>query len=261
MTAIGFVLLALTSAAVLFSQSNSIENEEFEQKWGVKNVVPDVLGDGEDVKRQATGTIVHFTQAEKDAILNRHNELRGQVSPPAQDMKYMYWDDNEANEAEQWAAACTAGHNRGGQNMWGNSGSLGSPPGGVRATNGWHFEYNWYNHDANSCSAICGHYTQVVWSTTNKVGCGAAFCPKVVDSYTGKTHSNWWIVICNYSPGGNNGRRPYTKGPSCEGCEPGESAWCFENKCSKYISIKTSGHESVTVDIIWLYIYDVLSSQ
>ncbi|XP_072042225.1 peptidase inhibitor 15-like [Amphiura filiformis] len=139
MTAIGFFLVALTSAAILFSHSNSIENEEFEQKWGVKNVVPDVLGDGEDVKRQTTGTIVHFTQAEKDAILNRHNELRGQVSPPAQDMKYMYWDDNEANAAEQWAAACTAGHNRGGQNMWGNSGSLSSPPGGVRATDAFYF--------------------------------------------------------------------------------------------------------------------------
>ncbi|XP_072042220.1 cysteine-rich venom protein LEI1-like [Amphiura filiformis] len=225
MAAIGLFLLALTSAAVLFSHSNSIENEEFEQKWGVKNVVPDVLGDGEVVKRQTTGTIVHFTQAEKDAILNRHNELRGQVSPSAQDMEYMYWDDNNANTAEQWVATCTWGHSQSGENMWATPGTLGSPPGGLSATNSWARETKNYDFDANTCSGVCGHYTQLAWSNTNRLGCGAAFCPDSAGSESGD-----WIVACHYSPYGNTGGRPYEKGPSCAWCRSG-SGWCFKNKC------------------------------
>ncbi|RIL07002.1 MAG: hypothetical protein DCC71_04625 [Proteobacteria bacterium] len=48
--------------------------------------------------------------------------------------------------------------------------------------------------------AVCGHYTRVVWATTELVGCGIASCP-------GLAFGN--SVICNYGPGGNTGGRPY----------------------------------------------------
>ncbi|XP_072041236.1 GLIPR1-like protein 1 [Amphiura filiformis] len=227
MAAIVLFLLALTS----LTSAAVPQSEEFEQKWDVKSVVPDVLditnGDAEVVKRQTTGKIVTLSKAEKDAILNRHNELRGQVSPSAEDMEYMYWDDNEANAAEQWAAACTKGHDRGGQNLYGAGGSLQLPQAGVDATNSWYDEYKNYNYDANSCSGVCGHYTQVVWAKSTRVGCGVALCP----TYEG--NASGWVLICNYSPMGNlntKTTRPYEEGPSCAGCRSG-AGWCYENKC------------------------------
>ncbi|XP_072042713.1 GLIPR1-like protein 1 [Amphiura filiformis] len=240
MAAIGLLLLALTSAAVLFSQSNSIENEEFEQKWGVKNEVPDALGDGEDVKRQTAGTIVPFTQAEKDAILDRHNEIRGKVSPPAMDMKFLYWDDYAANQAEQWVARCVWGHggkdSKYGQNLWYSnkeSNSLSSPVGGLPATNEWYDEHYYYDFDENTCYwPPCGHYTQMVWSPTTHVGCGIAFCPAIYQASNGATlDRNVWFAACNYTPRGNvYSARPYYKGTICSLCKP-ETSWCFENKC------------------------------
>ncbi len=38
----------------------------------------------------------------------------------------------------------------------------------------------------------CGHYTQIVWSTTEQVGCGMSVCP---------TLGQVWV--CNYRPKGN----------------------------------------------------------
>ena len=45
---------------------------------------------------------------------------------------------------------------------------------------------------------MCGHYTQVVWRKSLRVGCGMATC--------GATE----VWVCNYDPAGNwDGERPY----------------------------------------------------
>jgi hypothetical protein len=53
---------------------------------------------------------------------------------------------------------------------------------------------------ANTCSAACGHYTQIVWATTTKPGCAVRTCPAFGFGNT---------VICDYAPGANDGGRPY----------------------------------------------------
>ncbi len=44
----------------------------------------------------------------------------------------------------------------------------------------------------------CGHYTQVVWHSTETVGCGKASC------------GSEEVWLCNYNPSGNwFGQKPY----------------------------------------------------
>jgi len=45
------------------------------------------------------------------------------------------------------------------------------------AVEGWDNEFHNYTYSSNSCDAVCGHYTQVAWANTLRIGCGTASCP------------------------------------------------------------------------------------
>ena len=65
----------------------------------------------------------------------------------------------------------------------------------------WASEIEYYDYDSNACQPgqMCGHYTQIVWSTTERVGCAMKVC---------STGEELWM--CNYDPAGNwMGERPY----------------------------------------------------
>ena len=73
---------------------------------------------------------------------------------------------------ETWSSACIWAHDEGrlnntspypsfGQNLWLGGGSLESPPDGINAIQAWYNEVGNYDYDTNSCSGVCGHYTQV----------------------------------------------------------------------------------------------------
>ncbi len=59
------------------------------------------------------------------------------------------------------------------------------------------------------CSGgMCGHYTQIVWRSTQKLGCGIKVCTK--NSPFGASFPTWTYVVCNYQPPGNIiGQKPY----------------------------------------------------
>ncbi len=62
----------------------------------------------------------------------------------------------------------------------------------------WADEAREYDHGTNSCSGVCGHYTQIVWRTTRAVGCAVG----------SDAHRQVWV--CEYEPAGNwVGYRPY----------------------------------------------------
>jgi len=66
----------------------------------------------------------------------------------------------------------------------------------------WGSEKADYDYARNECriGAVCGHYTQMVWHNTSKVGCGMAICSD--------SHEQVWV--CHYSPAGNIvGETPY----------------------------------------------------
>ena len=66
----------------------------------------------------------------------------------------------------------------------------------------WASEKANYSYADNSCEPgkVCGHYTQVVWRDTRKVGCAFAVCEDSLDQ----------IWVCQYQPAGNwVGEKPY----------------------------------------------------
>ncbi len=68
--------------------------------------------------------------------------------------------------------------------------------------NGWASEEAFYDYGNNSCQPgeMCGHYTQIVWEATERVGCAMIVCSNGTD--------HMWM--CNYDPAGNwVGERPY----------------------------------------------------
>lgn len=118
----------------------------------------------------------------------------------------MTWDATVAAAAQAWADQCNFSHYTAGygQNLYASAG--GGPPTPTAVVNNWVSEAANYNYSSNSCSGTCGHYTQVVWRTSTLLGCGIKACST---NSPFQNFPNWYIVVCNYSPPGNNGSRPY----------------------------------------------------
>jgi hypothetical protein len=170
-----------------------------------------------------------LTAAEQTVLLAQHNADRSQVAlgqvagqPAAANMQQLVWDPAVAQTAQSWANGCNFSHNpnRGntGENLALLSGVPLSPAALQQAVGLWFAENSGYTYGPVSASDLShGHYTQVVWATSGSLGCGATFCPTVVNG-----PSNSTFVVCNYAPPGNFiGQTPYTQGPSCSQCPAG----------------------------------------
>ncbi len=66
----------------------------------------------------------------------------------------------------------------------------------------WMKEKANHNYATGTCATgkVCGHYTQVMWAKSTKLGCGLNKCPGLKWSST---------IVCNYAPGGNSGGKPF----------------------------------------------------
>ncbi|XP_059806425.1 peptidase inhibitor 16-like isoform X2 [Hypanus sabinus] len=169
-----------------------------------------------------------LTSAEKKAVLNAHNEFRSKV-PDAANMLKMRWDRQLEKIAQKYAKKCVWKHNpnrgRIGENLYATSGQL-NP---VKGVEDWYREVKDYTYDTMACTPkkMCGHYTQVVWATSDKVGCGAHLCDKL----QGLNGNKLTILVCNYAPPGNYiGSKPYKKGTHCSACPPEYK--CIDNLCT-----------------------------
>ncbi|CBI25105.3 unnamed protein product, partial [Vitis vinifera] len=107
--------------------------------------------------------------------VDAHNAARAQVGVGS-----ITWNDTVAayaqNYANQRISDCNLVHSGGpyGENLAKGSGSL-------------------------TGTDACGHYTQVVWRNSVRLGCARVQC-----------NNGWWFVTCNYDPPGNYvGQRPY----------------------------------------------------
>lgn len=145
-------------------------------------------------------------------LLTMHNCARRSTTPAASPrLNLLSWDPALATFAQNYANTCTDDHNPSspyGENIYAGAVSSGFPTGvEVAAATSWANETTSYNYAANTCSGVCGHYTQMVWRSTTRVGCGIRQC--TTNSPFGPPFVNWTVVICNYDPPGNNGQRPY----------------------------------------------------
>lgn len=141
-------------------------------------------------------------------ITAAHNAVRASVNPPAATpIPDLVWDPAVAAVAQAWADQCTFDHNTQGygQNIYASAGNPAPTPQAV--VQNWASEAANYDYATNTCNGTCGHYTQVVWAKSLRLGCGAKHCT------TGSpfnTFPEWDFWVCNYDPAGNvNNQRPY----------------------------------------------------
>ena len=140
-----------------------------------------------------------------------HNAARAAATPaPSPALPPMRWDTPAAAVARLWAENCRFEHNAGrgahGENLYAMTGGAPTPEGVVQS---WASEVEDYDYASNTCASgkQCGHYTQVVWRSTDRVGCAVQACTRN-SPFQGA--SEWVLVVCNYAPPGNYvGQRPY----------------------------------------------------
>lgn len=170
-------------------------------------------------------------------IVQEHNNYRSKVArgeesrgkpgpqPAASNMSYLSWDPELATIAQFWADQCHFGHDECrnvqrfyvGQNVFMSMGS------GKKYSSDWPKAIMaWYNEVAKFSSKEIapfrfsediGHYSQMVWDITYKIGCGFT----VYKDEKRGTYNKYYV--CNYGPGGNviSGTM-YKTGETCRAC-------------------------------------------
>ena len=142
-------------------------------------------------QRQPPGVFV------ADNLLAAHNAVRSRLG-----LNPLEWSDDLASFAQQWADYLAERgeffHRRKphyGENLFEITGGGASP---AQVVNDWASEVKDYNYAANTCRKVCGHYTQIIWRDTKRVGCAVARANRTE------------VWVCNYDPPGNwVGKRPY----------------------------------------------------
>lgn len=158
-----------------------------------------------------------LTQELIDAFVKAHNDARASnlVPTPSPPLPPVTWDAALADTAYNYLSQCTSSngdlvdHNEDrtqdyaalggtdyvGENIYASSASSIDPADAVKS---WMSEApNYKPGDVTSA----GHYTQVVWRTSVRIGCAIVNCPSV------RFHNT---VLCDYAPGGNiKGQNPY----------------------------------------------------
>ena len=194
----------------------------------------------------AASATADFTPQQEQAVLDGHNEIRSDVAsglvgnePTATDMVKLDWDDDLALVAQNWVDQCIWDHNSNRTSEYGAlvGGNIyvgenlavylttGSPPNLVDfALDIWFDEVADYTYGplTNAAADSSGHYTQLVWADTHRVGCGLAVCPGTPFGYPNYTA---YYIACDYARGGNFiGFYPYEAGPTASDCPAGYPA-------------------------------------
>jgi len=166
--------------------------------------------------------VMELTDEDKQGIVDLHNLLRANVTPPATMMMKMSWDDELARLAQKWSEACderekgalvhdpernipgrfSVGQNIGDSLTWRNEVLF------------WYNEHKDYEygvlHDAQGAGfGAVAHYTQFAWGESYKIGCGGSVC------------YDQPMFVCNYARKGNTTpfEKPYRNGTRCSECK------------------------------------------
>ena len=157
----------------------------------------------------------YAAKVEPAAIIAAHNRLRAEVGVT----KKLSYSKALAANAQAWANnlkrtnACQMRHSepdgKYGENLfwgsavdWTDGRKEQQKVSSKRVVEEWGSEKADYDYAANQCKfgKMCGHYTQIVWRNTTKVGCGVAVCDDTLEQ----------VWVCRYQPAGNwVGKRPY----------------------------------------------------
>ncbi|KAL6749588.1 CAP domain-containing protein [Haematococcus lacustris] len=125
------------------------------------------------------------------AVLSRINELRARHGVPP-----LTWSTTLERYAQNWADNCYFEHSYG---PYGETLGLGSI---TMVIEQWYDEICMYNYARPGWMPATGHFTQLIWARTRRIGCAVGYCP------TGSTdargfHWNGPVVACSWDPAGN----------------------------------------------------------
>jgi len=146
-----------------------------------------------------------LTRAQADEIVRAHNAWRRRAGVPS-----LRWAPDLAAKAQERAGylaahGCVIEHGPSleavGENLY-QAGPLQTEGRkdelfvvtATQVVDAWGAESAGYSTAHGTCARDreCGHYAQIVWTTTEEVGCGMSACP---------TLGQVWV--CNYRPKGN----------------------------------------------------------
>ncbi|XP_032530230.1 serotriflin-like [Danaus plexippus] len=170
-------------------------------------------------------------------IVLYHNFFRTKVRPTASNMLLMSWHSLAAKQAQIYADKCIfLQHNDPRENTVPYLGSCGQnlfvsshKTPWFFAIKNWFLEYQNFTYGApiSNLKAV-GHYTQMMWATSHKLGCGVSKC-------SGGPWGQFYNYVCHYCPTGNYEsiiQYPYKLGRPCGDC-PGQcvSGYLCSNSC------------------------------
>ncbi|RUM58327.1 MAG: hypothetical protein DSY59_02825 [Persephonella sp.] len=141
----------------------------------------------------------------KEALNLINNKIRAEVK-----VQPLSWDCSLAEGSQKWAEKLTdlgyLEHSKDrnyGENLYMFYSSYGAIPPLKNAILSWYSEKKDFVYGEKywcKTGKICGHYTQLVWSDTEKIGCGKA------------KKDNKVFIVCRFYPAGNwIGKQPYKK--------------------------------------------------
>jgi pathogenesis-related protein 1 len=180
----------------------------------------------------AMSGLASAVSSEAEEFLRAHNRVRSKV-----DVAPLEWSEELAEYARRYGEQqrdqhqCAMVHSRGpyGENLFWGYGKPFTPTDAVRS---WEDESKDYNYESNSCAPgkVCGHYTQLVWADTKRVGCAVIAC-----------HDGATFVICSYDPPGNFvGERPFQRRDKSH---PAQNVESREDQSSKHAHLSSTAHD------------------
>eukprot|EP00300_Choanocystis_sp_HF-7_P006640 c1481_g1_i1.p1 GENE.c1481_g1_i1~~c1481_g1_i1.p1 ORF type:complete len:207 (-),score=38.50 c1481_g1_i1:92-712(-) len=139
--------------------------------------------------------------AQRAAWLKQHNDVRAKY-----DVAPLVWNTAAADVAQAYVNTCPGLKHNTNRGSYGENMCVNSATETDQCVVRWADEVSSWNCKANTCAAqaVCGHFTQIVDDHSTSVGCALV---------TGCTTGGWnSVAVCNYSPAGNTGQRPFPVG-------------------------------------------------
>ncbi|KAJ5644487.1 hypothetical protein N7507_010498 [Penicillium longicatenatum] len=146
----------------------------------------------------------------RETVLQVSNEYRG-----IHEADEVVWNETLVKYAQSWAETCIWKHSDG---PYGENLAFGYPN-ATAAVEAWGDEGRLYNFKKpTGFTEATGHFTQLVWKSTEEVGCAAVNCGYTEDfskvrregdglvsrtAADGSSRAQGWYVVCEYTPPGN----------------------------------------------------------
>ena len=134
-----------------------------------------------------------LSDAAKDKLVAKHNELRNKLAsgqqsgqPAGKNIEEVVWDNELGELAQKYANTCPSGHNsnrkttsysQSGENLYWSMSSVEQDVDYSQAAQSWYDEVKDFNDKSliakfasDSNFHKIGHYTQVIWHDSNKIG-------------------------------------------------------------------------------------------